>query len=106
MFDLPPPGTEVEARGLRQVVSTQQLGSQTLYGLPGLQRAVKGGEADLFHPFEAVTPIRSELCPDHATTIRSCLVYQASFLNRHSGPIRCRLSSPVAFASNPANSSL
>jgi len=42
MPDLLLPGTEVEARGLQwEVVSSQQLGPQTLYRLRGLQGAVR-----------------------------------------------------------------
>jgi len=75
------PGTEVEARGLQwEVVSSQQLGPQTLYRLRGLLGAVKGREIDLLHPFEGITPIRADLCPERATTIRNWLVYHQAFL--------------------------
>ena len=81
MPDLLLPGTEVEARGLQwEVVSSQQLGPQTLYRLRGLQGAVKGREIDLLQPFEQIKPIKAELRPDHATTIRNWLVYRQAFL--------------------------
>ena len=75
------PGTEVEARGLRwEVVSTQQLGQQTLYRLRGLEGAVRGQELDLLSPFEQVAALQAELNPEQATTLRNWLVYHQAFL--------------------------
>jgi superfamily II DNA or RNA helicase len=75
------PGTSVEARGLQwEVVSSQQLGPQTLYRLRGLEGAVRGQELDLLAPFEAINPVRADLAPERPTTLRNWLVYHQAFL--------------------------
>ena len=59
------PGTEVAARGLRwELVCTQNLGSQTLYRLRGLQGDFAGREIDLLGPFDEITPIARDLRPE------------------------------------------
>jgi len=75
------PGTEVEARGLCwEVVSTQQLGQQTLYRLRGLEGVTRGQELDLLSPFEHIAPLQADLNPERATTLRNWLVYHQAFL--------------------------
>lgn len=75
------PGTEVSARGLRwEVVSTENMGPQTLYRLRGLENVVLGHEFDLLHPFEEVEPVRHELRPDRAAPLVNWLVYHQAFL--------------------------
>ena len=64
------PGTEVEARGLRwEVVSTQQLGQQTLYRLRGLEGVTRGQELDLLSPFEHIAPLQAGLNPERETVL-------------------------------------
>jgi hypothetical protein len=75
------PGTEVQARGLRwQIVSSDNLGQQTLYRLRGLEGAVQGQEVDLLHPFEAIAPVTQELQPHRAAPLSNWLVYHQAFL--------------------------
>ncbi len=75
------PGTEVMARGLRwEVVLTQQLGSQTLYRLRGLESAVAGDEIDLLTPFEKIDPVIHEIQPRRAAPLKNWLVYHQAFL--------------------------
>ncbi|MFV2070819.1 MAG: DEAD/DEAH box helicase family protein, partial [Pirellulales bacterium] len=75
------PGTEVQARGLRwEVVSTENLGKQTLFRLRGLENAVLGQEFDLLHPFETIEPVRHELRPQRAAPLINWLVYHQAFL--------------------------
>ncbi len=75
------PGTEVQARGLRwEVVASESLGPQTLYRLRGLEHAVLSHEFDLLHPFEEISPVQRELCPDRAAPLTNWLVYHQAFL--------------------------
>src|SRR5437773_3961964 len=75
------PGAEVSARGLRwEVVSSENLGPQTLYRLRGLENAVLGNELDVLSPFEAVEPVQHDLRPDHAAPLVNWLVYHQAFL--------------------------
>lgn len=75
------PGTEVQARGLRwEVVSTENLGQETLFRLRGLENAVLGQELDILHPFEPIEPVRHELRPDRAAPLTNWLVYHQAFL--------------------------
>ena len=75
------PGTEVQARGLRwEIVFSQSLGSQTLYGLRGLHGAFKSEEIELLEPFEKIKPTYRPLDPDHAGPIRNWLLYHQAFL--------------------------
>ncbi len=75
------PGTEVHARGLHwEVVSGENLGSQTLYRLRGLERAVLGSELDVLYPFERVEPVRRELDATRAAPLVNWLVYHQAFL--------------------------
>ena len=75
------PGTEVHARGLRwEVVSSENLGQETLYRLRGLENAVLGQELDVLHPFEDVDPVRHELRPERAAPLTNWLVYHQAFL--------------------------
>lgn len=75
------PGTEVHARGLRwQVVFTQELGTQTLYRLRGIEGALRGHEMDFLHPLESVDPIVHDLQPQKAGPLRNWLVFHQAFL--------------------------
>lgn len=80
------PGTEVEARRVRwEVVSTQELGAQTLFRLRGLENAVLGKELDLLSPFEEIRPVRHDIRPERAAPLANWLVYhQAFLLSKHS----------------------
>ncbi len=75
------PGTVVSARGLRwEVVTSQNLGPQTLLRLRGTENAVLGQELDILCPFEPVELVRHELRPDCAGPIDNWLVYHQAFL--------------------------
>lgn len=75
------PGTEVIARGLRwEIVTTDQLGAQTLYRLRGLSGATRGRELDLLWPFEKIEPVQHELAPDRAAPLMNWLVYHRAFI--------------------------
>src|SRR5262245_41456758 len=75
------PGTVVSARGLRwEVVTSQNLGPQTLVRLRGTDNAVLGQELDILFPFESVEAIRHELRPDRAAPLANWLVYHQAFL--------------------------
>lgn len=75
------PGTEVIARQLKwEVVTSQQLGQQTLYRLRGLEGALLGQELDLLHPFESITPVTRQLNPKQASPLPNWLVYHQAFL--------------------------
>ena len=75
------PGTEVEARGLRwEVVSTENLGQETLFRLRGLENAVLGLELDILSPFEKIKPVQHELRPENAAPLINWLVYHQAFL--------------------------
>ena len=75
------PGTEVEARRVRwEVVSTQELGGQTLFRLRGLENAVLGKELDLLSPFEEIRPVRHDIRPERAAPLPNWLVYHQAFL--------------------------
>src|ERR1022692_1994853 len=75
------PGTVVNARGLRwEVVSSENLGPQTLFRLRGIENAVLGHELDVLYPFESVEPVRHELRPDRAAPFDNWLVYHQAFL--------------------------
>jgi hypothetical protein len=59
------PGTVVRARGLRwEVVTSQNLGPQTLLRLRGTENSVLGQELDILFPFEPVELVRHDLRPD------------------------------------------
>lgn len=74
------PGTEVQARGLRwEIVTSQNLGPQTLYRLRGLENAVLGNELDVLFPFEAIEPIAHDWRPDRASPLANWLVYHQAF---------------------------
>lgn len=77
-------GTEVQARGLRwEVVTSTQLGAQTLYRLRALNSGLRDSglvELDLLHPFEPIEPIIHEFQPDKAAPLRNWLVYHHAFL--------------------------
>jgi superfamily II DNA or RNA helicase len=75
------PGTVVTARGLRwEVVTSQNLGPQTLLRLRGTENAVLGQELDILSPFEPVEPVRHDLRPDRAAPFDNWLVYHQAFL--------------------------
>jgi superfamily II DNA or RNA helicase len=75
------PGTEVQARGLRwEVVTSEQLGPQTLYRLRGAEHAVLGHEFDLLSPFEPIEPVQHALRPDRAAPLTNWRVYHQAFL--------------------------
>lgn len=75
------PGTAVSARGLRwEVVTSQNLGPQTLLRLRGTENAVLGQELDILCPFESVEPVRHDLRPDRAAPLDNWLVYHQAFL--------------------------
>ncbi len=75
------PGTEVRSRGLRwEVVSSENLGPETLYRLRGLENAVLGEELDVLSPFEEVEPLQHELRPERAAPLPNWLVYHQAFL--------------------------
>jgi superfamily II DNA or RNA helicase len=75
------PGTAVSARGLRwEVVTSQNLGLQTLLRLRGTENAVLGQELDILCPFEAVEPVQHDLRPDRAAPLANWLVYHQAFL--------------------------
>jgi superfamily II DNA or RNA helicase len=75
------PGTVVSARGLRwEVVTSQNLGPQTLLRLRGTENAVLGQELDILCPFESVEPVRHDLRPDRAAPLDNWLVYHQAFL--------------------------
>ncbi|WP_242045349.1 hypothetical protein [Anabaena catenula] len=64
-------GTEVQARNMRwEVVSTTQLGQQTLYRLRCLEGELRGSEFDILYPFESVEPVIRDLRPDRAAPLR------------------------------------
>ena len=90
------PGTEVEARGLRwEVVSTENLGQETLFRLRGLENAVLGLELDILSPFEKIKPVQRELRPENAAPLINWLVYhQAFLLEQRSAPMPCWPCSP------------
>ncbi|WP_016953842.1 helicase-related protein [Anabaena sp. PCC 7108] len=74
-------GTEVQARNMRwEVVSTTQLGQQTLYRLRCLEGELRGSEFDILYPFESVEPVIRDLRPDRAAPLRNWLVYHQAFL--------------------------
>ena len=75
------PGTIVSARGLRwEVVSSQNLGKETLLRLRGTENAVLGQEIDILCPFEAVEPLRHDFQPERAEILDNWLVYHQAFL--------------------------
>jgi superfamily II DNA or RNA helicase len=75
------PGTVVSARGLRwEVVTSQNLGPQTLLRLRGTENAVLGQELDILCPFESVEPVRHDLRPERAAPLDNWLVYHQAFL--------------------------
>jgi hypothetical protein len=58
-------GTEVTARGLRwELAYTQNLGSQVLHRLRGIDGHFAGQEIDLLEPFDEIIPVARELRPD------------------------------------------
>jgi len=74
-------GTEVEARSLRwEVVSSTQLGQQTLYRLRCLEGELRGEEFDILYPFESIEPVMRDLRPDRAAPLSNWLVYHQAFL--------------------------
>lgn len=79
-FDLLP-GTEVIARFLHwEVVSTQQLGQQTLVRLRGLDGVALGLETDLLWPFESIEPRTIALQPNKAAPFKNWKVYHEAFI--------------------------
>src|SRR6516165_4316711 len=75
------PGMVVGARGHRwEVVTSQNLGPQTLLRLRGTENAVLGQEMDILFPFEPVEPVRHEFRPDRAAPLDNWLVYHQAFL--------------------------
>src|ERR1039458_3205405 len=75
------PGTEVAARGLRwELVYTQNLGSQVLHRLRGLDGEFSGKEIDLIAPFDEITPITRELRPEKPAPLSNWLAYHQAFL--------------------------
>ncbi len=75
------PGTEVSARGLRwELVYTQNLGSQVIHRLRGIEGDFAGQEIDLLGPFEEITPVTRELRPTAAAPLVNWLVYHQAFL--------------------------
>ena len=75
------PGTEVAARGLRwELVYTQNLGSQVLHRLRGIQGDYAGREIDLLSPFDEITPIARDLRPEKPAPLPNWLAYHQAFL--------------------------
>src|ERR1035438_3181715 len=75
------PGTEVAARGLRwELVYTQNLGSQVLHRLRGLDGEFSGKEIDLIAPFDEIMPITRELRPEKPAPLSNWLAYHQAFL--------------------------
>jgi len=75
------PGTEVTARGLRwELVYTQNLGSQVLHRLRGIEGHFAGQELDLLGPFDEITPVARELRPENPAPLPNWLAYHQAFL--------------------------
>jgi len=75
------PGTEVTARGLRwELVYTQNLGSQVLHRLRGIEGDFAGQELDLLGPFDEITPVARELRPEMPAPLSNWLAYHQAFL--------------------------
>src|ERR1035438_2374901 len=71
------PESEVAARGLRwELVYTQNLGSQVLHRLRGIEGDFAGQELDLLGPFDEITPVAHELRPEKP----NWLAYHQAFL--------------------------
>jgi len=70
------PETEVTARGLRwELVYTQNLGSQVLHRLRGIEGHFAGQELDLLGPFDEITPVARELRPEKPAPLPNWLAY-------------------------------
>jgi SNF2 family DNA or RNA helicase len=63
-----------------EVVTSQNLGPQTLLRLRGTENAVLGQELDILCPFESLEPVRHDLRPDRAAPLDNWLVYHQAFL--------------------------
>ncbi|MEP0835186.1 DEAD/DEAH box helicase family protein [Microcoleus sp. AS-A8] len=63
-----------------EVVTSTQLGPQTLYRLRCLEGELRGTELDILHPFEPVEPVIRDLRPDRAAPLPNWLVYHQAFL--------------------------
>lgn len=75
------PGTEVAARGLRwELVHTQNLGTQVLHRLRGIEGHFAGQEIDLLAPFDEITPVARGLRPAHPAPLPNWLAYHQAFL--------------------------
>ncbi len=75
------PGTEVAARGLRwELVYTQNLGTQILHRLRGIEGHFAGQEIDLLAPFDEITPLARGLRPAHPAPLPNWLAYHQAFL--------------------------
>jgi ERCC4-related helicase len=75
------PGTEVTARGLRwELVYSQNLGSQILHRLRGIEGDFAGQELDLLGPFDEITPVARELRPENPAPLPNWLAYHQAFL--------------------------
>jgi len=75
------PGTEVAARGLRwELVYTQNLGSQVLHRLRGIDGNFAGQEFDFLGPFDEITPIARELRPEKPAPLANWLACHQAFL--------------------------
>ena len=75
------PGAEVTARGLRwELVYTQNLGSQVLHRLRGLDGSFAGQELDFLGPFDEITPVARELRPEKPAQLANWLAYHQAFL--------------------------
>jgi ERCC4-related helicase len=98
------PGTQVVARGLRwEVVVSLPLGEeQSLLRLRALDGALRGGELELLHPFEAVEPVVQEFTPSRAAPLQHWRLYHQGFLlEQELGPMALLAAQPGRLSPAP-----